>query len=240
MLHEPKAKSPKKKTPPRPEDVQAAAHRRAVQQRAIKAQMTAVLKLRTPADVAEALGVSVQAVSGWKKDGKIATEMLLPLARLLGCRVDDLLTEGAALAPAAGTPTFEGPAPTVGQAIDAITSTLIGLTAIERQVARGAMTEWATHPEDARPLVAKYLGVDLPASPPTPAPKTKRSTNKQAAEKKSQPATLSVIPGGGNKSQLALPLQKAVNPSRNPFDESNASSRERDFYEKWTAPRAAA
>lgn len=232
----------KKRTPQREEDRVAAEKRRKDQQEVLKAKIAAALKIKTPAEIADAVGVSVQAVSGWKTTGKVATEFLLPLAHAIGCRADDLLTKDAPLHPTAErAPTFEGPLPTAEQAVDIVTSILIGMTPVERTAMKGPFSEWAGSPADMRAWIARNLS-DAQASikpPPAPGPKrTKRDTASQS-ERKSEPAKLAVIPGGGNKSQLALPLRKAVAPAKNPFDESNAPKRERDLYPNWTAPKAA-
>lgn len=216
--------------------------RRQDQQEALKVQIAAALKDTTPAAIAEACGVSVQAVSGWKSTGKVATEMLLPMARAIGCRVDDLLTKGAPLRSSDAHATFEGPPPTVEQAIEVLTLVLASASPVERAVTRGAFEGFLLDPvEGQRHLTKVMLEIaEHPSGPPAAPPESgTRRRRESVSARKAQPARLSVIPGGGSTSQLALPLKKAISPRRNPFDESSASWDERQHYQKWTAPKAA-
>lgn len=62
------------------------------QQAVLAANITRALVGKSPKAIAEALEVTEQAVSGWKRTGKIATQYLLPLAQLIEWPLEALLS----------------------------------------------------------------------------------------------------------------------------------------------------
>jgi DNA-binding Xre family transcriptional regulator len=239
MLKPPSSAAKRSKTPQGENERQLAEARRKAQQKVLSAQMAVALKIKSAKDIADELGVTPQAVNGWKAEGKIATEFLLPLAKSIGCRVDDLLTAGAPLHAPNVNATFEGPAPTIEQAVEVLVGLLSAITPVEREVAKGALIALSMSPTEAANIATDTMRrlAEAARPPDTPKPKKKKATNTAAAERKEGRAALSVVAGGGRRSQLALPLNRAVSPSRNPFDESNASPEERRHYARWTAPK---
>jgi len=76
---------------------------------------------RPKADIAEKLGVSPQAVTGWEKKGRISKTSLSGLARLLSIPLDDILTGGERFERAIGAMQMFAVPPVIFDATDAPT-----------------------------------------------------------------------------------------------------------------------
>lgn len=180
----------------------------AAQQETLKANVTRILKKVNPGVIAEKLQVSEQAVSGWKRTGKIAPHYLLRLAEVAGWTVDQLLRpEGAAALdlPMAGSPVADA-TPIPAQ----YAQTIADLDVIPPTRRQQLLADIHHIAEDAREIL-EYHGKD---------PEEKAGVTSSAALKRGPGrATATVNYGDGNSRQGSL-LPLPLIPSDDPFTAS--------------------
>jgi transcriptional regulator with XRE-family HTH domain len=135
--------------------------------------------------------------------------------------------------------------PSIDEAVEKIAELLAGINAEGRERASTVLSNLVKNPsrpaDAAQKLAAVMVLYPRDESEPEPTPPAGRGKRRTAAaERRDAPRPqLTVTAGGGQKMQLDLPLKKALEPPRDPFDEKNAPANERLWYEKVkAAPKA--
>ena len=99
----------------------------------------------TPGDIADALGITEQAVSNWKRTGKIATENIPTICRLTGWGVAQLMGLAEQHQQTSSVVTMPR-RPSLRSAVDLIADQLDQLSPEQRDVAQGLMHALARTP----------------------------------------------------------------------------------------------
>lgn len=204
------------------------------------------------ADVAKRSGVpqpTISKIERWERDGGITDPgalYIFSLARAL--RVDLAWViggEGSPEGEAQSTGSFSGPQPpALDDAVESIAEVLIGLSPLGRELAKTLLSNLATNPEEHSRTtetlhdIAKTHGRS-PTLPPSAPPRKRVGQSANARRPAAAAAKLEVVRGEGRPTQLSLSLQKAIAPSKDPFDATNAPEEEARCYAQWTAPRRA-
>ena len=99
----------------------------------------------TPGDIADALGITEQAVSNWKRTGKIATENIPTICRLTGWGVSRLMGLPERHEPASSVVAMPR-RPSLRSAVDLIADQLDQLSPEQKDIAQGLMHALARTP----------------------------------------------------------------------------------------------
>lgn len=154
--------------------------------------------------------------------------------------MDQAPMEGAAserTAPAAFEPLAR---PGVQEAVETISELLLALNEDGRAMASTALSNLARNPDRAAKAAETLLMLmNIHPRDPDPSRPVEHVGASSPAEAARPAARLTVKAGGGQKMQLSLPLHRALNPERDPFDERNAPANEQEWYSRVrAAPKA--
>lgn len=221
----------------------------AAMQAVVRANIAAILKVVTPQRMAEELDVTEQAVSGWKRTGKVAPHYFARIAELGGWTLDEFLspagkTDARTSPRAAESGPSYSPMQPIGMAdaLDKLAEVLSALNEDGREHASTVLSRLAQNPSGERLRTSIEMLETLarlhPRDPDPEPPAPRFSRKKVGTERRSDgKAQLTVKAGGGKRVQMGLPFKTVSDP----WDESQAPQKERDWYGKWTAsPKSAA